>query len=97
LGAVESLSSKSLLITSFNDQEFYNGETPPVLNAFSEQEIYQRLSELSEMSAEEISQMKQAGYDFIFKWNEQSHVIDTHIAILKEVYEKNVGQNSVKK
>ncbi len=96
LGAVESLSSKSLLITSFNDQEFYNGETPPILNAFSEEEIYNCLLQLGKMSSEEINRMKQAGYDFIFKWNEQNHVIETHIAILKEVYEKTVERNRLK-
>jgi hypothetical protein len=90
LGAVESLSSKSLLMTSFNDQEFYGGETPPILNAFTEEEIYHRLQALSKMSRVEIDTMKQAGYDFIFKWNEQTHIIDTHLKILREVYEESV-------
>lgn len=86
LNAVETLSSKSLLITAFTDQEYYNGETPPVLIAFTEDEIYRRLVQVGEMSQAERDQMKQAGYDFIFKWNEQGHIINTHIAVLNEVY-----------
>ncbi len=86
LNAIETLSSKSLLITAFTDQEFYGGETPPILTAFTEDEIYQRLVQLSNMTPEEKDQMRQAGYDFVFKWHEQDHRIDTFIKPLLEVY-----------
>lgn len=94
LNAVETLSSKSLLITAFTDQEYYNGETPPVLIAFTEDEIYQRLLQLDDMSPGEKAKMKQAGYDFIFKWNEQNHIIDSHIEILKEVCAEGAKRSS---
>ena len=88
LNAVETLSSGSLLITAFTDQEYYNGETPPVLIAFTEDEIFQRLKQLEAMTDDEREEMRQAGYDFIYKWNEQNHIIDSHIKILKEVCEE---------
>jgi hypothetical protein len=85
-GGVETLSSKSLLITTFADQEFYDGESPQILNAFTEEEIFNRLIQLSKMSTEEKNQMKQAGYDFVLKWNEQTAIIHKHIDVLREVY-----------
>ena len=88
LVAIETLSSKSLLITAFTDQEYYGGETPPILIAFTEDEIYQRLLQLSQMTSEEKDQMRQAGYDFIYKWHEQDHRINTFITPLEEVYDE---------
>ncbi len=93
-GSIESLASKSLLITAFTSQEFYDGETPLILDAFTEEEIYQRLLELSDMTFEERNQMKQAGYDFALKWHEQTNVINKHIEVLKEVFEESVGKNA---
>ncbi|MCA1624714.1 MAG: hypothetical protein LC778_13125, partial [Acidobacteria bacterium] len=90
-GCIESLASKSLLMTAFKDLDFYNGEKAPILDAFTEEEIYQRLLQLSDMTVEERNQMRQAGYDFALKWHEQTNVIHKHIEILKEVYEEKVG------
>ncbi len=85
-GAMESLASKSLLITAFKDHEFYGGESPPILDAFTEEEIYERLLQLNAMSLEERNQMRQAGYDFALKWHEQTNVIHKYISVLREVY-----------
>jgi glycosyltransferase involved in cell wall biosynthesis len=85
-GCMESLASKSLLMTAFKDHEFYDGEAAPILDAFTEEEIYQRLLQLNEMSLEERNQMRQAGYDFVLKWHEQTNAIHKYIEILREVY-----------
>lgn len=89
-GCLESLASKSLLITAFKSHEFYNGEHPPILDAFTEEEIYQRLLELNQMPVEERDRLRQAGYDFVMKWHEQSNVLFKHINVVKEVYKKSV-------
>jgi hypothetical protein len=87
-GCLESLASKSLLMTAFKNHEFYDGETPPILDAFTEEEIYQRLLQLNEMTIEERNQMRQAGYDFVLKWHEQTKVIHKHIEIIEEAYKE---------
>ncbi|MCC6824997.1 MAG: hypothetical protein IT172_04555 [Acidobacteria bacterium] len=85
-GCIEALASKSLLITAFKDHEFYGGESPPILDAFTEDEIYDRLVQLDEMPPNEREEMRQAGYDFVLKWHEQTTAVDTHINILRDVY-----------
>ena len=74
------------MITAFKDHEFYGGESPPILDAFTEDEIYDRLVELDEMPPNEREEMRQAGYDFVLKWHEQTTAVDTHINILRDVY-----------
>ncbi len=87
-GCIEALASKSLLITAFKDHEFYGGESPPILDAFTEDEIFRRLMQLDEMPAKERERMRNAGYDFVLKWHEQTRIIDKHIEILNEVHAK---------
>jgi glycosyltransferase involved in cell wall biosynthesis len=84
-GGIESLASKRPLITAFKDEEFYGGNTPPVLFAFTEEEIYQRIKQSYQMTIDELKQMGEIGYNFALQWHEQTRTIDTHIDILKEV------------
>lgn len=88
-GSIESLASKALLITAFTDDEFYKNDKPPILHAFTENDIYSRLVEVYCMSIDKRNEMKEAGYDFVMKWHEQSNVLYKHINILRYIYEEN--------
>lgn len=89
-GCIESLASKSLLLTAFTDDEFYDGNKPPILYAFSEDEIYNRLSEVYRMSFEEREKMRNDGYEFVIKWHEQKNVLYKHIDLLKKASAKQI-------
>jgi glycosyltransferase involved in cell wall biosynthesis len=84
-GCIESLASKRPLITAFKDEEFYGGNTPPILFAFTEEEIYQRIKQSYQMSLDELKEMGERGYNFVMEWHDQTNTIDKHIDILKEV------------
>jgi glycosyltransferase involved in cell wall biosynthesis len=87
-GCIESLASKRPLITAFKDQDFYNQEQPPIFDAFTEDEILQRLNEVYDMTTAQLKAEGEKGYAFVLKWHEQTNVIDTHIKVLKEAYEE---------
>ena len=86
-GCIESLASKRPLITAFNDQDFYNQEQPPIFDAFTEDEILNRLNEVYDMTTAQLQAEGEKGYAFVLKWHEQTNVIDTHIKVLQEAYE----------
>jgi glycosyltransferase involved in cell wall biosynthesis len=85
-GCIESLAAKRPLITAFKDQDFYNNEQPPIFDAFTKEEIYDRINEVYNLSLDELKKVGEDGYDFAMNWHEQTIVIDKHIDILKEVY-----------
>ncbi len=85
-GCIESLAAKRPLITAFKDQDFYNNEQPPIFDAFTEDEIYERITQAYNLSTNELNAFGQKGYEFALKWHEQTNVIDTHIDILKKVF-----------
>ena len=87
-GCIESLAAKRPLITAFKDQDFYNNEQPPILDAFSEEEIYARLNEVYDMTTDQLKMCGEEGYDFAVKWHEQTNTIGTHIKVLKEAYQQ---------
>jgi glycosyltransferase involved in cell wall biosynthesis len=86
-GCIESLASKRPLITAFKDQDFYNQEQPPIFDAFTEDEILNRLNEVYDMTTAQLQAEGEKGYAFVLKWHEQTNVIDTHIKVLQEAYE----------
>ena len=89
-GCIESLAAKRPLITAFKDQDFYNNEQPPIFDAFTEDEIYERIKQAYKLSLNELNDIGHKGYEFALKWHEQTNVIDRHINILKKVFsEKN--------
>ena len=85
-GCIESLAAGRPLITAFKDQDFYNDEQPPIFDAFTENEIYNRINEVYDLSLAELENEGKKGYDFVLKWHEQTTEIETHIKILNEVY-----------
>lgn len=85
-GCIESLAAKSLLITAFKDQQFYDNEMPPIFYAFTEVEIQKRLNEIYTMPQELIQEKKKKGHDFVMKWHDQRIILKKHIELLNEVY-----------
>lgn len=84
-GSIEALSAGRPLITVFFDEDFYDGNHPPILSAFTEHEIYQRLVESLEMGAEGRKQLGLKGYEFVKKYHGWENAIDLHIDCLKEI------------
>lgn len=93
-GCIESLASKRPLITAFKDQDFYNQEQPPIFDAFTEDEILQRLNEVYDMTTAQLQAQGEKGYAFVLKWHEQTNVIDTHIKVIQEAYEESMQKKS---
>lgn len=89
-GCVETLASKGLLLTGYND-DVYAGEDPPILSAFTEDEIYQRIEQVDAMSDAERDEMRQAGFDFAVRWHEQTQVVYKHINVIEDTY-RELGQ-----
>jgi hypothetical protein len=93
-GSIESLAAERPLLTAFKDHEFYNGEQPPIFDAFTEEEIYNKINQIYDMTIDQLNETGKKGYDFALKWHEQTNVIDKHIDILKEVLkETNFSKN----
>lgn len=87
-GSIEALSAAKPLITVFFDEDFYDGESPPILSAFTEEEIYKRLIESIEMGAEGRRQLGLKGYEFVKKYHGWENAVDLHINCLKEILEE---------
>lgn len=84
-GSVEALSAARPLITVFFDEDFYDGNHPPILSAFTEEEIYNRLVESIEMGAEGRKLLGQKGYEFVKKYHDWENAVELHIECLKEI------------
>ncbi len=84
-GSIESLASKSLLLTAFTDDDFYGNTKPPILYAFTQDEIYERLVQVLNMSISEKKQMQQDGFDFAMQWHEQTNILHKHIDLLRKI------------
>lgn len=84
-GSIEALSAGRSLITAFFDEDFYDGNHPPILSAFTEEEIYNRLVESIEMGAEGRKLLGQKGYEFVKKYHDWENAVELHIECLKEI------------
>ena len=88
-GSVESLASKRPLLTAFRDPEFYNGEHPPIFEAFTEQEIYKQLIAIYDCSQDELIRKGKEGYEFAVKWYDNTSPNNMILDIIKDVHEEN--------
>lgn len=84
LASIEALSAGRVLITAFSDEQYYEGNLPPILNAFTEEEIYSRLEQVFEMTKKERKAMGYKGYEFVKKWHGLQNV-DLYIDELKKI------------
>lgn len=85
---IEALCAEKPLITVFFDEDFYEGNHPPILSAFTEDEIYSRLVESLEMGSEKRKVLGRKGYEFVKKYHGWENTIDQYISILKEILEE---------
>lgn len=81
---LEALSAGRPLITMFSDEAFYNGESPPILSASTEDEIYERLVQVDKMSAEERRILGEAGRAFVRKWHDWRNATQLYIDALED-------------
>ncbi|MBL7874125.1 MAG: glycosyltransferase [Cyclobacteriaceae bacterium] len=91
-GSIEALSAGRPLITVFFDEDFYDGNHPPILSAFTEDEIYQRLNESIEMGAEGRKKLGAKGYEFVKKYHGWENAVELHINLLGEILEERNGK-----
>lgn len=87
-GAIEALAASKPLITAFTDQDFYEGNMPPILHAFTQKEIEERLHEVYSMTSEEKAGMGKKGFEFIYKWHDYTNISNLYINALKDVLGK---------
>ena len=87
-GAIEALAASKPLITAFTDKDFYEGNMPPILHAFTQKEIEERLHEVYSMTSEEKAGMGKKGFEFIYKWHDYTNISNLYINALKDVLGK---------
>jgi glycosyltransferase involved in cell wall biosynthesis len=87
-GSIEALSAGRPLITVFFEEAFYEGNHPPILSAFREDEIYKRLVESLEMGAEGRRQLGKKAYEFVRKYHGWENTVQLHIDLLNEILEE---------
>ena len=86
--SVEAMSAERPLITVFFDEFFYDGAMPPVLYAFKEDEIYNRLIESLDMGKEGRKENGKRGREFVEKYHSSEKTIDLYIKVLTEILEE---------
>jgi glycosyltransferase involved in cell wall biosynthesis len=84
-GSIEAMSAKRPLITVFFEQEFYDGAEPPILRAFREDEIYERLIESVDLGPEGRRELGERGHAFVMKYHDWRATIDMYIVQLEEI------------
>lgn len=83
--SIEALSAERILITSFFDEDFYGGISPPIFHAFSEDQIYARLIEIQGLGSEERTKIGRLGYEFAKKYHGWESTTDLYIDVLNQI------------
>jgi glycosyltransferase involved in cell wall biosynthesis len=86
--AIEAIAAKRPLITTFTDEEFYEGNHPPILSAFTIDEIYQRFVQSWKMSQADRDELGEKAQAFAYKYHHWENTIDLYVDILEEIVEK---------
>lgn len=89
---IEAMAAGRPLITAFKDPEYYENNEPPILSAFTIDEIYNRLVEVFKMTDEQRLQLGKAQQAFVHKWHNFENTIDMYITALEKIVEE-VSQN----
>lgn len=84
-GSVEAMSAGKPLITAFFDEDFYDGESPPILSAFTTEEIYHRLVESIEIGEEGRRKLGTEGQVFVKKYHNWEIVTNLYIQGLVDI------------
>jgi len=91
---IEALCASKPLISLFFDEDFYDGNHPPMLSAFTEEEIYQRLVESLEMGEKGRNELGKRGYEFVKKYHGWENTVNLYIETLKEILDERAGKNN---
>lgn len=84
-GSIEALSAKRPLITVFFEQDFYGGASPPILSAFREDEIYERIIESIALGEDGRREAGERGHAFVMKYHDWRSTIDSYIEQLHAI------------
>ena len=82
---IEAMAAGRPLITAFKDPEYYENNEPPVLSAFTIEEIYARLIEVYKMTPEERAGIGKRQQEFVNKWHNYQNTIDIYISELQKI------------
>ena len=86
--AIEALAAKRPIITTFTDEEFYEGNHPPILSAFTIDEIYNRFVESWKMTQTERNALGEKAQAFAFQYHHWETTIDLYINVLEDIVAK---------
>jgi glycosyltransferase involved in cell wall biosynthesis len=87
-GSIEALAASRPLITTFFDEDFYDGNHPPILSAFTEDDIFRRLVQSYDMSVEERTAFGKKGYEFVKKYHGWENTSDLYIQTLHKILQE---------
>jgi hypothetical protein len=92
--SIEALSAGRPLITSFFEHDFYDGEEPPIFNAFSETEIYDALLQVDAMTISDMAAMGQRAKDFVVQFHSWSNTLPMFTLLLERAYSRRHAQQT---
>lgn len=85
---IEAMCAEAVLITGFFHEDFYEGNKPPILNAFTEEEIYQRLVQSLSMTPDERAELGKKARAFVEKYHGWKNVVPMYVEVLEEILEE---------
>jgi hypothetical protein len=91
-GSIEAMAAGRLLITSFFEHDFYDGEEPPIFNAFSEEEILDALLRLNAMPSEERKEMSRRAQAFVDKFHSWKNVLPLYTVLIDRTYARHARE-----
>ena len=87
-GSIEAMCARRPLITVFFDHEFYDGAEPPILKAFTVDQIHARLHEVVDMGKDRRCTLGNEAYSFVSRYHGWSGVTDRYISLLEATIRK---------
>lgn len=82
---LEAMAAHRPLISVFFDEEFYDGIKPPMLDAFTVDEIHRRLLESVDMGEAGRRALTDRAFDFVMKYHDWTNATDPYIRLLEDV------------
>ncbi len=84
-GSIEALAARRPLISAFFDHEIYDGESPPILTAFTVPEILERLHECAAIGPEGLRDYGERGHAFVRRHHDWRVTTDLYISHLRDI------------
>lgn len=85
-GTIEAMGAGRPVITTFFDHDFYDGESPPILRAYREDEILEALRESLRLGAEGRRALGEHAHDFVMRYHDWNTTTDLYIRLLEGVH-----------